>query len=179
MRLKLLICMFILHSSFSALHSTAPIFLVSNITRHNFGFLEKFLNMLPPLRSRRKQEELEQQHPAFHVDEVFTVPETGTVLGGILTRCTYTVQPYSYLLSIWYVLSSGVLREGDSMVVGPKDDGSFCYTTIHSLRRNRIPCRMIYAGQVGSVGLSQEGNFPVRKVCLFVNVCMIHIIINY
>lgn len=123
--------------------STAPIFLVSNVTRQNFGFLEKFLNLLPPLRSRRKQEELEQQHPAFHVDEVFSVPDTGTVVGGILT--------------------SGVLREGDRMVVGPKDDGSFSYATIHSLRRNRIPCRMVYAGQVASIGLSQEGNFLIRK----------------
>lgn len=51
------------------------------------------------------------------------------------------------------------------MVVGPKDDGSFCDAIVHSLRRNRIPCRMVYAGQVASIGLSQEGSFPVRKVC--------------
>ena len=96
--------------SFPAVHSTAPIFLVSNVTRSNFGFLEKFLNMLPPLRSRHKQHELEQQHPAFHVDEFFTVPDTGTVVGGILARYAHTqcyALPEAVNMTILIVVFSG------------------------------------------------------------------------
>ena len=28
---------------------------------------------------------------------------------------------------------------------------------------------MIYAGQVASIGLSHQGNFPIRKVCHFLD----------
>ena len=69
--------------------SIAPIFLVSSVTGENLHLLQKFLNLVPPLRSRRELEKLEQHHLEFQVDEVYSVPDAGTVVGGILKRCVY------------------------------------------------------------------------------------------
>ena len=67
-------------------YSLAPIFQVSSVTGKNLRLLERFLNMVPPLHSRLGQEQREQQHTKFQVDEIYSVPEAGTVLGGVLTR---------------------------------------------------------------------------------------------
>ena len=66
--------------------SIAPIFLVSSVTGQNLGLLHWFLNTVSPLHSRGEREQLEQQHSEFQVDEIYNVPEAGTVLGGVLTR---------------------------------------------------------------------------------------------
>ena len=66
--------------------SLAPIFMVSSVTGKNLRLLERFLNMVPPLHSRLGQQHREQQHTKFQVDEIYSVPEAGTVLGGVLTR---------------------------------------------------------------------------------------------
>lgn len=67
-------------------HSTAPIFCVSSVTGENLSLLYKFLNTIPPIHSHHDQQQLEQQLTEFQVDEIYNVPEAGTVLGGVLTR---------------------------------------------------------------------------------------------
>ena len=68
------------------LHSTAPIFCVSSVTGENLELLHRFLNMVPPLHPRHYQQQLEQQLTEFRLDEIYNVPEAGTVLRGVLTR---------------------------------------------------------------------------------------------
>ena len=115
------------------------------MTGENLDLLRKFLNTVPPLGSRRKdQPKLEQQLTEFQVDEIYNVPEAGTVLGGVLT--------------------SGVIREGDGILVGPKEDGGFTETAVATIRRNRTPCKMVRAGQTATVTLTQVEKADIRKV---------------
>ena len=57
-----------------------------------------------------------------------------------------------------------MIREGDHVLVGPKEDGSFCETSVTSIRRNRTPCRMVRAGQAVTVTLAHVERTDVRKV---------------
>ena len=78
------------------------------------------------------------------MDEIFNVPEAGTVLGGVLTR--------------------GMVHEGDPVIVGPREDGTFVNTAIATLRRNRTPCRVARAGEAVTVTLTTLERADVRKV---------------
>lgn len=80
------------------------------------------------------------------MDEIFNVPEAGTVLGGVLTQ--------------------GMVHEGDPVVVGPQEDGTFVKTAIATLRRNRTPCRVARAGEAVTVTLTSLERADVRKVCV-------------
>lgn len=119
----------------------APIFTVSCVTGENFHLLRRFLNAVPPTRSSPS---LHQEPPEFQVDEIFNVPDAGTVLGGVLTR--------------------GMVHEGDPMIVGPREDGTFTKTAIATLRRNRTPCRVARAGEAVTVTLTQVDRADIRKV---------------
>ena len=103
--------------------------------------MRRFLNAVPPTHT---PPELHQQAPEFQVDEIFNVPEAGTVLGGVLTR--------------------GMVHEGDSVIVGPRQDGTFTRTAIATLRRNRTPCRVARAGEAVTVTLTSVDRADVRKV---------------
>ncbi|XP_023686830.1 GTP-binding protein 2-like isoform X2 [Paramormyrops kingsleyae] len=85
--------------------SITPIFTVSSVSGHSLDLLKVFFNILPPLSNSKEQEELMQQLTEFQVDEIYTVPEVGTVVGG--------------------TLYSGICREGERLVVGPTDQGDF------------------------------------------------------
>ncbi|XP_011477687.1 GTP-binding protein 2 isoform X2 [Oryzias latipes] len=82
-----------------------PIFTLSSVSGENLDLLKVFLNILPPLSNSKEQEELMQQLTEFQVDEIYSVPDVGTVVGG--------------------TLYSGVCREGERLVVGPTDEGRF------------------------------------------------------
>ncbi len=86
------------------------------------------------------------------MDEIFNVPEAGTVLGGVLTR--------------------GIIREGDPVIVGPREDGTFTETAIATIRRNRTPCRIVRAGEAVTVTLANVERADIRKVLVCVCVCL-------
>jgi len=54
--------------------------------------LRRFLHLLPPGAGLKEQEKLEQEHPEFQIDELFDVPEVGTVAGGLVTQGIITVK---------------------------------------------------------------------------------------
>uniref|UniRef100_A0AAY4A4G5 Tr-type G domain-containing protein n=1 Tax=Denticeps clupeoides TaxID=299321 RepID=A0AAY4A4G5_9TELE len=105
---------------FTQTSSVTPIFLLSSVSGQNLDLLKVFFNILPPLTQ---------------VDEIYTVPDVGTVVGGTL----------------------GVCREGERLVVGPTDDGRFLRLKVCSIQRNRSACRVLRAGQAATLAL---GNFP-------------------
>lgn len=80
------------------------------------------------------------------MDEIYQVPDAGTVLGGVMTK--------------------GVVREGDRVLVGPREDGSFCEEAVTTIRRNRTPCRMVRAGQAATVTITHSAleRGDMRKV---------------
>ena len=53
---------------------------------------------------------------------------------------------------------------GDEVLLGPGQDGSFRNVKVHDLRRNRLPCNMIRAGQVATIALPNIERSAVRHV---------------
>lgn len=124
-------------------NQVTPIFTVSCVTGENLNLIKKFLNLVPPARSPMDQERLAQECTEYQVDEIFNVPGTGPVLGGTLER--------------------GVLREGDQLLLGPSIDGGFHPVNVVSVKRNRVPCRVVRAGQAASVAISGVDRSLLRR----------------
>ncbi|XP_035387677.1 GTP-binding protein 2 isoform X2 [Electrophorus electricus] len=129
--------------------SVTPIFTFSSVSGENLELLKVFLNILPPLSNSKEQEELMQQLTEFQVDEIYTVPDVGTVVGG--------------------TLYSGICREGDPLVVGPTDDGLFRELTVCSIQRNRSACRVLRAGQAATLALGEFDRSLLRKGMVMVS----------
>ncbi|KAF7268512.1 GTP-binding protein 2 isoform X2 [Rhynchophorus ferrugineus] len=113
--------------------NVVPIFCVSSVSGDGLELLTKFLYVLPPGTSSKEKERLEQESPEFHIDENFRAGELGQILGGLLTK--------------------GVITEGTPMQIGPMKDGSFQDVSVKSIHRNRVPCRMVRAGQSAAICL--------------------------
>ncbi|XP_058507457.1 GTP-binding protein 2 [Solea solea] len=126
-----------------------PIFTVSSVSGESLDFLKVFFNIIPPLSNSKAQEELMQQLTEFQVDEIYTVPEVGTVVGG--------------------TLYSGICREGDHLVVGPTDSGQFKELSVGSIQRNRSACRVLRAGQAATLALGNFDRSLLRKGMVMVS----------
>uniref|UniRef100_A0A8C4GWL5 Tr-type G domain-containing protein n=1 Tax=Dicentrarchus labrax TaxID=13489 RepID=A0A8C4GWL5_DICLA len=126
-----------------------PIFTLSSVSGESLDLLKVFFNTIPPLSNSKEQEELMQQLTEFQVDEIYTVPEVGTVVGG--------------------TLYSGICREGDHLVVGPTDSGQFHQLTIGSIQRNRSACRVLRAGQAATLALGNFDRSLLRKGMVMVS----------
>lgn len=61
---------------------------------------------------------------------------------------------------------SGVIREGESYLVGPLLDGTFLPAKVTTIHRYRVPRRIVYAGQAASLSLLHIGGSRLRKVSL-------------
>lgn len=120
-----------------------PIFAVSSVTGKNLQLLRSFYNQLPSLRTKCETDKLMKQPAEFQVDEVFSVQNVGPVCAG--------------------TLRNGVIREGDKLLIGPSDDGSFQKTKVASIHRNRTPCRVIQAGQAACIAVNVDDDFICRR----------------
>ncbi|CAH1960724.1 unnamed protein product [Acanthoscelides obtectus] len=118
--------------------NVVPIFCVSSVNGEGLDLLFRFLHVLPPGISAKEKERLEQEMPEFHIDENFKTGDVGQILGGLLIK--------------------GVITEGTKMKVGPMKDGTFQTVAIKSIHRNRVPCRMVRAGQSAAICL--DTNIP-------------------
>ncbi|XP_059163773.1 GTP-binding protein 2-like [Physella acuta] len=120
-----------------------PIFMVSCVTGKNLDLLKQFLNILPPGTPHSERERLAQDMTEFQIDELYSVPDVGTVVGGIIHR--------------------GSIREGDRLMLGPTDEGSYKEVMVKTVHRNRLPCRLIQAGQAACVALADVEREELRK----------------
>lgn len=100
----------------------------------------KFLNAVP----KQPNEEAEQEATEFRVDEIYSVPDVGTVVSGILVR--------------------GVIRTKDRLAIGPDDSGGFSHTEITSIHRYRSCCSLVKAGQAATLALDDAVRSTIRKV---------------
>ncbi|GFQ91912.1 GTP-binding protein 2 [Trichonephila clavata] len=119
-----------------------PIFTVSCVTAKGLDLLYTFLNVLPPTINQKDRELLIQKPAEFQIDETFHVPEVGLVVSGLLT--------------------SGIIHEGDALLVGPSDTGLFDTTKVLSLHRHKVPSRVVRACESATLALSCQ-NIPLRK----------------
>ncbi|CAG0889840.1 unnamed protein product [Cyprideis torosa] len=115
-----------------------PIFCVSNVTGAGLDLLTKFLYVLPPRVSNKERELLEQEAVHFQVDEMWDIPDVGSVVGGLL--------------------KTGVVTEHMELALGPTENGSFVPVRIESIHRNRTVCRSVRASQSASLALSSRSN---------------------
>lgn len=120
-----------------------PIFCVSNVTGIGLDLLTRFLFVLSPEINNAEKDRLEQLPCKFLVDEIFKVGDVGPVAGGLL--------------------SQGVLTENMAMRIGPIQDGSFLPVIVHSVHRNKAPCRMVRAGQSASLAFADNQNLPTLR----------------
>lgn len=119
-------------------HRICPVFQVSNVTGENLDLVRAFLNILPHHGRYNADAPFE-----FHVNDTFSVPFTGTVVSG--------------------VVKSGVIHEGDNVLVGPDSLGQFASTAIRSIERKRIRTPAAVAGQSASFALKKVKRKDVRK----------------
>ncbi|CAO1614202.1 unnamed protein product [Sympodiomycopsis kandeliae] len=117
-----------------------PIFQISNVTGHNVGLLRSFLNILP-------QSGLTKFDPSLpfelQISDIFSVPFVGTVVSGVLT--------------------SGSVKVGDNLLIGPDSLGQFIQTSIRSIQRKRVNVENATAGQSASFALKRVRRNQVRK----------------
>lgn len=71
------------------------------------------------------------------------MPDVGVVVSGLLT--------------------SGIIREGDNLLIGPSNSGNFFPAKILSLHRHKVPSRVVRACETASLAVSSETNFNLRK----------------
>ncbi|XP_065216061.1 GTP-binding protein 2 [Planococcus citri] len=119
-----------------------PIFCVSNVTGQRLELLTQFLYLLSPGVNMKEREFLEQELCEFQIDETFRVPDSGTIVGGLLIK--------------------GVIREGMELMIGPLDDGRYQNVKITSIHRNKVPCKSVKASQSASLQLNQTIDY-LRK----------------
>ncbi|XP_050556412.1 GTP-binding protein 2 [Spodoptera frugiperda] len=113
--------------------SVIPVFPVSSVRGVGLSALHAYLLALRHPQSNATHR-AEDETCEFQIDEIFHVGDnSGPVVGGLLAR--------------------GQLREGDNVIIGPLEDGSFAPTSVRSIYRNRAPCGWVRAGQCASVGL--------------------------
>ncbi|TQV91963.1 hypothetical protein V2A60_005945 [Cordyceps javanica] len=119
-------------------HRICPIFQVSNVTGQNLDLVRLFFNILPHHGRYNSGGAFE-----FQVNDTFSVPFTGTVVSGII--------------------KSGVIHEGDSVLIGPDSLGQFTPTAIRSIERKRLRVPAASAGQSVSFALKKVKRKDVRK----------------
>ncbi|ATY62987.1 GTP-binding 1 [Cordyceps militaris] len=119
-------------------HRICPIFQVSNVTGQNLDLVRLFFNILPHHGRYNSEGPFE-----FQVNDTFSVPFTGTVVSGII--------------------KSGVIHEGDTVVIGPDSLGQFMPTAIRSIERKRLRVPAASAGQSVSFALKKVKRKDVRK----------------
>lgn len=102
-----------------------PIFMVSNVTGENLQNLRTFLNCLP---SSQNNEKYVVDAPfEFQISDVFSVPFVGTVVSG--------------------VVSAGVVKPNDQVLLGPDSLGHFIPTTVKTIEKKRARVDSADAGQ--------------------------------
>ncbi|BEJ12372.1 hypothetical protein CspHIS471_0208320 [Cutaneotrichosporon sp. HIS471] len=106
-------------------YKLCPIFMVSNVTGHNLPNLRTFLNCLPS--SQMDDKYVVDAPLEFHISDVFSVPFVGTVVSGVVT--------------------AGVVRANDAVLLGPDSLGHFIPTTVKTIERKRARVDSAEAGQ--------------------------------
>lgn len=119
-----------------------PIFFSSCVTGAGLDSLYGFFNCVSPNLTAMELNTAISRSSELQVDETFEVPGIGTVVSGLMIQ--------------------GTIREGDEMLLGPDDQGSFMNVTILSLQRHKVPCNFVRAGQKCTMAI-KANNMRVRR----------------
>jgi GTPase len=119
--------------------SIVPVFHVSNVTGIGMKFVKQFLNLLGKVKSNIKDEIKDVE---MHIDNTFSVPGVGTVIGGQLI--------------------SGTVKVGDKLSLGP-NDGEYKEVTIKSIHCKRVPMQEVNYGSYVCLGLKKIDRKSIRR----------------
>ena len=117
-----------------------PIFEVSNVTGQGIPELLHFINLLPVRKDWNALKSLPRE---MIIDSTFFVTGVGTVVGGIVTQ--------------------GVFRPNDSVMLGPDGLGQFRNVQIKSIHVKGVEVDHVDAGNDGAFCLKKEKRSAVRK----------------
>ncbi|KAF9452399.1 P-loop containing nucleoside triphosphate hydrolase protein [Macrolepiota fuliginosa MF-IS2] len=119
-----------------------PIFQISNVTGEGLDHLRTFLNLLPSSEHDATKFAVDQPLE-ISIIETWSVPYVGTVVNGII--------------------NSGVIRAGDTVLLGPDANGNYRVTAVKSMHRKRATVATAEAGQCVSLALKRVKRAEVRK----------------
>ncbi|KAL9711862.1 hypothetical protein Ac2012v2_004935 [Leucoagaricus gongylophorus] len=119
-----------------------PVFQTSNVTGEGLDYLRTFLNLLPS--SERDTTKYAVDQPLeISIIETWSVPYVGTVVNGII--------------------NAGVIKAGETVLLGPDANGSYRVTAVKSIHRKRATVTSAEAGQCVSLALKRIKRAEVRK----------------
>ncbi|KAI8069694.1 P-loop containing nucleoside triphosphate hydrolase protein [Gongronella butleri] len=125
---------------------TIPILLVSNVTGKNMDHVHAFLHALDkPTRTMNR--DLLEDPVEFHVEQVYQLEDTGTVIGGVLRRGHLQLQPLN-----------DEKTNDHSYALGPNSQGDFIRVKIVSIHRHRMNMHDVHCGQTASLALQLPSN---------------------
>lgn len=121
-----------------------PIFITSSVTGEFIDYIRHYLFLSPCYRRIKKSKR--QEDFEFVVDEVYDVPEVGTVVSGVVC---------SGSLSLDHTLRR--------YAVGPDVDGSFKTASIVSIHRNRVPINSTNPGERITIALNGIAKCQIKR----------------
>lgn len=116
-----------------------PIFEVSSVTGDNLELLRMFFHLLPP---RIQWSSMWNLPAEISIENSYYITGVGTVVGGTVI--------------------SGIVKEGQTMMLGPDSLGNYKPVTIKSIHNKRIPVKEIKAGQSAGFALKKVKRSEIR-----------------
>ncbi|KAI8994500.1 P-loop containing nucleoside triphosphate hydrolase protein [Pilobolus umbonatus] len=123
-----------------------PIFMVSNVKGTNMELLQNFFNCLTK-STRMNYDSILEQPAEFQIDEVYSPPDVGTVIGGVLCQGRINI------------------KDEHSYYVGPNPKGKFMKVKVGSIHRHRISVSYVHCSQAATLALQtmDESTWKIHK----------------
>jgi len=124
------------------MHALVPIVSISSVSGDGLDLLHSLLSVLP--KRRRHQNKIGRNFE-FLIDGVYNITGVGLVVGGFV--------------------NAGKAGVGDTVFVGPLNDGSYLKTAIKSAQISRTSVKSVISGNVAglSLALSKDQRKMIRK----------------
>lgn len=148
-----------------------PVFLVSNVSGDSLDLLVKFLNLLPSrgsLVAPGGPSTAASEDPTdieFHIEEVYSVPSVGPVVGGRLARGTIQSKVHVSIPESSSSVETTDKSNNRKLFLGPVDklNGKFIPIELSSVHRQRRPCSNLVPGQSATLALLNVDRDLLRK----------------
>jgi GTPase len=115
----------------NVIHIEVPVFKVSNKTGEG---IEELMNYIRGLSDKLEPLSVDvTEKPDFTIENTYQVPGVGIVVGGFLT--------------------TGAIKEGQELVIGPNRTGSFDRIQVRTIHRQCIPTKEIFKHQQSTMAI--------------------------